>query len=172
MNSKEWWNTVKNDHVKFNSWLQKQYFGETKAAERIKQLITKYNLNKEQSKIIKKIAKQEENHAKWIFGLLKSRGVQPLEKHKERYWKETGIEFDTSDEAFAVAAHAEKMRLERIQVIVDDVNAPSDVRKIFKLILKDELFHEKAFKELSTPEQYKKSEKNHKAGLKSLGLTL
>lgn len=172
MNSQEWWNSVKNDTSKFNQWMQKQYYGELKASERVAELISKFNLQGKDANIVSIISGQESQHAKWVLGLLTSRGVKPLESHSERYWSETGLEFESSNEAFAVAAHAEGMRLERIRAIVNDLETPSDVREVFGKILKDEEFHERAFKGLTTETQYELSKNNHDKGLKALGLTL
>lgn len=172
MNSKKWWSTVKKDEFKFNNWLQKQYFGELKASERIAQLVSKYKLKEKDANILNIIAFQESQHAQWVLELLEAREVKPLNDHVERYWSETGLEFESADEAFAVAAHAEGMRLERIRAIVEDTESPSDVKEVFTKILKDEEFHERAFRELTSEAQYELSRNNHEKGLKALGLTL
>lgn len=53
----------------------------------------------------------------------------------------------------AVAAHAEEMRLERIKIVVSQCK-DKDIRDTFTKILKDELFHAKAFREFTTDEAY------------------
>ena len=71
----------------------------------------------------------------------------------------------------AVAAHAEGMRLERIRVIADDESAPVDIRDTFTKILKDEVWHEKAFTNLSTPDALGATMGDYKLGREALGLT-
>lgn len=170
MNSEQWWSEVKKEQNKFNHWLQTQYFGEMKATERIGSLISVYNLTGKTAKIISRIASDEANHAKWVLELLKTRGVTPPTKHEERYWKKVGLSFNSALEAFAVASHAENMRLEKLQVIANDKEAPSDIRKVFKKILKDEVFHESAFKKLTSQTEYEKAKDNHIKGRIELGL--
>jgi len=172
MDSRDWWSSVKRDPFKFNDWLQKQYYGELKASERVAGLINKYKLGCKEAATVGLIADKEAQHASWIGDLLRSRGLAPLDSHTERYWEETGLDFESADEAFAVAAHAEKMRLERIRAIVEDEDSPSDVLEVFNKILRDEEFHEKAFRSLSSDVQYELSRYSHEKGLKALGLTL
>ena len=72
--------------------------------------------------------------------------------------------------AAAVAAHAEEMRLERISVIMNDEDAPSDIRKVFTDIYKDELFHAKGFRLIAGDEYYNKTSEKHARGVEALGL--
>lgn len=171
MNSKQWWDSVKNDSVKFNDWLVKQYRGEVTAATRIRVLKDNYPSSEKNKRVLEVIASQEEQHAGWVLELLVARGINPsLENAEKRYWAKTlqGIkDFATGT---AVGAHAEGMRLERIKVICEDEEAPADVRVVFQKILKDELFHERAFTQMSTPEALESTRGNHLLGKESLGL--
>jgi len=62
------------------------------------------------------------------------------------------------------------MRLERIEVIVNDPQAPSDVRRVFARILAQERFHERAFRRLSDPQALEATRGAHELGLVALGL--
>lgn len=173
MTSKQWYNKVKKSEKKLNDWLNKQYRGEVTAADRIRQLIISQAPSKKAAAILEKIAVQEENHAEWVLGLLKARGINPdIAGAEQRYWKimlpMTHVSFN---HASAVAAHAEKMRLERIQVIVNDKDTADDIRKVFKRILKQEIFHESAFRKLAGEEAMKSVKPVHNVGLRLLGLS-
>jgi rubrerythrin len=118
------------------------------------------------------IADQEDQHAFWIGELLESRNIKPelIQNKKERYWEKTLPGIDSWETGCAVAAHAEKMRLERITAICDDNESPEDVKEVFKKILKDELFHEKAFREFSSEQAMLDTMENHINGKNALGL--
>lgn len=171
MNSKKWWNLVKNDSKKLNDWLIKQYRGEITAADRIIKFAETYAPNKKSLAVLNVIAKQEKKHAKWVLELLKNRNIIPnIENAEDRYWKETLPEIESFEIGAAIGAHAEKMRLERIRVISGDETAPKDIRNTFKKILKDEIFHEKIFKSLTTIKALNETKNAHEQGLKVLGL--
>ena len=63
------------------------------------------------------------------------------------------------------------MRLERIRVIAQDETAPVDIRETFVKILKDEVWHEKAFTQLSTTEALNSTLGDYKLGREALGLS-
>lgn len=170
--SKQWWQEVKNDDDKFNQWLLKQYRGEVTASQRIDAFREQYSDSEKSSKILQTIAVQERDHASWVLNLLQSRGldIPSVTEAEERYWKETLPSIESFETGCAVGAHAEKMRLERIEVICNDDEAPEDIREVFKKILKDEIFHERAFKRLAGEEAMQKTEASHKRGLEVLGL--
>jgi rubrerythrin len=169
--SKQWWNEVKADDAKFSDWLIKQYRGEVTAASRILAIIDQFDVTERARKVLTRIAGQESTHASWILSLLEARGITPsVEGAEERYWKQVmpaAVDFETTA---AVGAHAEKMRLERIQVICDDESAPTDVRTTFKQILRQELFHERAFRKLAGPDAMAKTKYDHEQGRALLGL--
>jgi tRNA isopentenyl-2-thiomethyl-A-37 hydroxylase MiaE len=171
--SEQWWKETKATPELILEWLKKQYTGEVTAAKRILELGTKFTVSDHYKDVLAVISTQEETHALWIKQLLATRGVDTpvVGKSEDRYWKETlpGIvDFETGS---AVAAHAEKMRLARIRAISNDPTADADIREVFKKILKDEIFHEKAFRSMSTPEAMAKTFPNHEEGAKILGLT-
>lgn len=172
--SLQWWTEVKASPEKLVNWLKNQYHGEAVASERIRQYIMPKMEGKYQF-MVERIADDEERHASWVGTLLHNRGIEPkvLEK-EERYWKTVMTEDFTNDGnyAAAVAAHAEEMRLERIKVIMDDSEAPEDIRSTFKQIYKDELFHAKGFKLIAGDEYYNKASANHAKGLEALGLII
>lgn len=168
--SKQWWESVKNDPTKFNEWLQKQYRGEITAASRIEQFAEKY-ATQNYKRTLRVIAKQERQHASWVLELLINRGITPdVANAENRYWSETLPEIESFETGAAIGAHAEAMRLERIRVISADDSAPSDVQEIFKKILKDELFHERAFRVMAGDQAMQKTMASHEAGRKLLGL--
>ncbi len=172
MNSKQWWELVKNNPAKFNDWLIKQYRGEVTAAQRIRLLASKFARTLLQERTLEIIAKQEETHASWVLDLLKARGIVPDTKNAEdRYWKQTLKGIEDFETGCAVGAHAEGMRLERIRAIADDPEAPKDVADTFKRILKDEIFHEKAFRSFSSKKALAATAGNHSLGLQVLGLS-
>lgn len=170
--SQEWWNEVKADNLKFIAWLQKQYVGEVTAADRIEKYAISYAYPREE-RILRVIAAQELKHAHWVADLLLARGVEPSSIDKETpYWDATLHNIDSLASATAVAALAEKMRLERIRVIANDESAPEDVRTVFTNILGEELFHEAAFRNMSNPEAIQAATAAHENGLEAIGLIM
>lgn len=163
--SQVWWKEVKNSPEKLAAWLQKQEFGERLAAKRVSELAERMN-----SAPIRKIAKEEGVHAEWVLNLMRVRNIPAITEHPDRYWAHAT--FTNDQEAVAVAAHAEKMRLERITVIANDVTAPYDIVTTFRKILSDETEHEEVFRLLSSKEHYEAARKNHERGASALGLTI
>jgi len=169
--SQQWWQEVSKDKEKLHAWLQKQHYGEVQASHRVHALVDQFRLTGNIKEKIETIAKDEARHAAWIKEILNARHIETLPTHEERYWKET-MTFTDAIGAFAVAAHAEKMRLSRIEVIANDVTAPWDIREAFVKILMDEVLHEKIFRELTPKEEYERARGFHEKGAESLGLTL
>lgn len=173
--SQEWWNDIKTSDIKIAAWLRKQWRGEVTASYRIKKLSSQYATTEKECNILLTIAVQEETHASWIKDLLDNRNIEvndsSIVEAEERYWAKTlpGIkDFATGT---AVAAHAEGMRLERIRVIARDETAPADIRETFVKILKDEVWHEKAFTQLSTTKALNSTLGDYKLGREALGLS-
>ncbi len=173
--SKEWWDDIKGSEIKTAAWLRKQWRGEVTAGQRIRKLADQYATDVHSSTVLEHIASQEDTHATWIKQLLSNRNIAvddtAIVEAEERYWSKTlpGIkDFATGT---AVAAHAEGMRLERIRVIANDTTAPTDIRDTFVRILTDEIWHEKAFTHLSTPDALAATEGDYKLGREALGLT-
>lgn len=171
--SQQWWDEVKNDSDKFNDWLVKQYRGEVTAASRIFAVMVHFDVSKPAKKVLTKIAEQESMHAEWIRELLNARGLKAtMDFAEDRYWAEVlpgAIDFET---AAAVGAHAEQMRLERINVIVEDKDTPEDIRHTFEKILKQEIFHASAFAKLAGVDAMAKTKYSHEQGLALLGLVI
>ncbi len=170
--SKQWWEEVKADTEKFNRWLVKQYRGEVTASNRINLFATHFaDEGSFQAKLLKSIALDESKHARWILDILKSRGLEPsIEGAGERYWSKTVPRILSFEYGCAVGAHAEGMRLERIRTIAGDESAPADIRSIFQRILEDEVFHERAFREMAGPEAMDRTLAAHRQGREVLGL--
>lgn len=173
---KEWWDDVKSDPAKTLNWLKNQYHGEATASEKIGKYILPQFSESKQLFIIERIMDDENKHAGWIKELLEKRGGEAAILDKtERYWEETmqDEELNTSPQyAAAVGAHAEEMRLERIRCICADEEAPEDIQKVFGMILKDEVFHAKAFKYLAGAEYYGAAAEKHAKGVEALGLII
>jgi rubrerythrin len=172
--SKEWWTEVKASKEKLASWLQAQFVGETGAAVRIRDFQQKFGseISQKQSDILNTIADQEMNHASWVKTLLESRGIATVDEHSDRYWKEilpSAVDYKTGA---AVGAHAEKMRLERIQVIADDEEADKDIRDTFRKILKEEIFHERAFREMAGSQAMNEVSEAQGRAMEAIGLIL
>lgn len=174
-NSKTWWSEIKADQNKLNGWLKDQYHGELTAVDRIqKHLLSKVTPGSDTHKKISFIRDQEADHANWIKDLLVSRGLEATKLDKvERYWDETltGAIGQDLEYGCAVAAHAEEMRLERIQVIAADPECPEDIRSVFQKILPQELGHASIFSSLAGNRKGDAAE-GHAKGLEALGLIL
>lgn len=171
----QWWNEVKQDQALFLSWLQRQYRGEVSAAHRLREVIDHFSneLTQEDRRTLYTIMQQEAMHATWVKDLLLARGQQPdpdQENATRRYWATQDLSFKDFAKTMAVAAHAEKMRLERIEAIAMDEDAPTDVRSVFSGILIDETFHEEAFRKMAGPQAMSNTKADHEEGRKLLGL--
>ena len=175
--SQQWWDSIKDSPNLINNWLLNQFYGEMSAYLRITSVLnSNVQLSTKQQKALEKICQEELTHAHWIRDLLTTRNLvaDSTKEHVERYWQNTlpSLEDKTSDELFAIGAHAEEMRLERIKVIANDLNADKDIKETFVKILKDELTHAALFKNLTTEDEYNKAKVNHDNGLNALGLVI
>ena len=168
--SAQWWAETKSDEVKLIAWLQKQYHGEITAADRIEDFcLSRAPANWVPS--LKRIAREERTHAAWVGTLLAARGINPVRLNKpERYWDETLKGITDFETAAGVAAHAENMRLERIELIANDYTGPEDIRATFAKILRDEHGHANAFREMAGPDAIAKTLDAHLAGSAAIGL--
>ncbi len=171
--SKEWWERMKADPVAQLRWLRDQYHGEAAAAIRMQKFVDKFGCDAKfnERKTVEEIARQEAEHAEWIGQLLTDRGVEPhLLMKTERYWEATLKGITSWDTGCAVAAHAEKMRLDRIRVIANDPESPADIRDVFAKILPQEEFHERAFRAFTSEAALFTTLGNHMEGAEALGL--
>ncbi len=170
--SAEWWEATKADPKRFTDWLQDQYHGEITAVSRIGKFRGTFTeTGSDEDTILRIIQGQEYTHALWIKDLLVSRGIAPRVLMKtERYWDQTVGGIDSLETGAGVAAHAELMRLERIRTIVEDTEAPKDVREVFERILPQEEFHAKAFTKMAGEAGMVATAAAHKNGLLALGL--
>jgi rubrerythrin len=169
--SREWWSETKQSDAAMTRWLLSQYHGEVSAAEKIERLRERFAAGSPRAdRLLSIIAAQERLHAGWVLTLLQRRGLDPAREHQDRYWSKTLPGITDLETGCAVGAHAEKMRLERIETIVFDEGAPADVRAVFQQILPQELFHERAFRSLSTPAALSQTSTAHEEGRNALGL--
>lgn len=168
--SEQWWVEVKANNKKFVRWLKKQYRGELAAAVRIEQFCTKVAPPKWKP-TLRKIAAQERTHAQWIGQLLTTRGISlEIIEIPERYWDETLSSITDFVSATAVAAHAEIMRLERINVIASDLSVDADILGTFVKIRAEEVFHAKAFSAMAGKKALTKAGEAHRRGKRAIGL--
>jgi rubrerythrin len=173
MTSREWWAVTRSDASALGSWLRDQYRGEATAAVRIEMLRDAFAAAGTRAhRVLTVIAAQERKHASWVGELLAARGqAVVVEEQAERYWPQVvGLIADLETGA-AVGAHAERMRLERIEVIAEDSSAPDDVRRVFAKILPEERFHERAFRALAGDAALQRTASAHALGREALGLS-
>lgn len=172
--TEQWWQEVSNDPEKMIEWLKDQYYGEQTAAARIRHLIVQYpDITTVERELIEMIAEDESNHAEWVKGLLINRGIPSTNFTRAkgaRYWSATLPKTDvTFSQMCAIGHHAEVMRLERIKLLASD-DRFLDIAEVFGRILPEEVFHSKAFKVMSTPEDIAAALPAHLEGMNALGL--
>ena len=170
--SQQWWNTVRNDDALLRAWLRDQYRGEATAAPRIESLRDAYaKRGTKAHRVLTLIAAQERKHASWVAQLLAARGeAVGVDDVTERYWPHVTKLIDDLETGAAVGAHAERMRLERIEVIAADADASSDVRDVFTRILVEGRFHARAFAALAGDAALARTKNAHVLGRAALGL--
>jgi hypothetical protein len=171
--STEWWTSIKADRAAFEAWLYDQYRGEVTAAGRIEALRDAFvRPGTRAHRVLSVIAAQERKHARWVGELLAARGLEVcVWDDEDRYWREIIPEVVDLETGAAVGAHAEKMRLERIEAIAGDEGAEADVRDVFRRILPEERFHERAFRGLASPAAMARTQHAHALGRRALGLS-
>ena len=167
--SKEWVEEISQDSLKLHHWLERQFIGEELAARRLEELCTHPDITENQRPIIERIAKEERLHSEWIAKLLPS--LPEVSYDEDRYWSKVNLSELSLDELLAAGHHAEEMRLERIQAVVDST-LPDNIREVFAKILPMEKFHAKAFGSLASEEALAKTEENHRAGMLALNLVI
>jgi rubrerythrin len=172
MNTEQWLDKITSDKEKLTHWLERQFIGEITAAKRIRKLADE--APEKFKPVLNRIADDEALHAFWVGELLVARNIQiPVIEHPEdRYWKPILSELDTFEKTAAAGHHAEGMRLVRIRALADSDKVDSDIREVFRKILPDEEFHEKAFGKMSNDEAVKYMQDKHEAGLELLGLEI
>lgn len=171
--SRAWWAKTKTNRAALEAWLYDQYRGEITAGPRVDALRDAFATPGTRAhRILTVIADQERKHARWVAELLTARGLDAhVEPAEDRYWRQTVPEVVDLETGAAVGAHAEKMRLERIEAIAEDPTAPADIREVFCRILPEERFHERAFRALASPAALERTKGAHDLGRRALGLT-
>jgi rubrerythrin len=172
MNTEQWLDKVTSSKEELHHWLERQYIGEITAAKRIRKLADEAPAKFKP--VINRIADDEALHAFWVGELLVTRGiaVPAIEHSEDRYWKPILSELDTFEKTAAAGHHAEGMRLVRIRSLADSDKVDEDIRNVFRKILPDEEFHEKAFGKMSDSESINYMQDKHQAGLDMLGLEI
>jgi rubrerythrin len=171
--SNEWWALTRSDPAALRRWLRDQYRGEATAAVRIEILRDAFAAPGTRAhRVLTVIAAQERKHASWVGELLAARGLPAVVEEKaERYWPCVVGSIADLETGAAVGAHAERMRLERIEAIAADTSAPDDVRCVFARILPEERFHERAFRGLAGDVALRRTASAHALGREALGLS-
>ena len=172
MNTQQWLDKVTSSKDELHHWLERQFIGEITAAKRIRKLADE--APEKFKPVINRIADDESLHAFWVGELLVNRNIQiPTVEHAEdRYWKPILSELDSFEKTAAAGHHAEGMRLVRIRALAESDKVDEDIRNVFRKILPDEEFHEKAFGNMSNDESVEFMRDKHKAGLEMLGLEI
>ncbi len=170
--SAAWWKRTRTDATRLQAWLYDQLRGEVTAASRIEALRDRFcTPDTRASRILTVIARQERDHARWIGELLAARGLRvEVQDKADRYWRSVLPGIADLATGAAVGAHAERMRLERIEEIAGNDSTPADIRAVFAAILPQERFHALAFAQLSTPEAMERTANAHALGRAALGL--
>lgn len=170
MNTQQWLDKVTSSKTELHHWLERQYIGEITAAKRIRALAKEAPAKFQP--VINRIADDEAQHAFWVGELLVARQIQipKIENAENRYWEPILSNLDTFEKTTAAGHHAEGMRLIRIRALADSEKIDSDIREVFRKILPDEEYHEKAFGAMSTEEAIAEMLDKHEAGLELLGL--
>ncbi|MFT3697213.1 MAG: ferritin-like domain-containing protein [Kofleriaceae bacterium] len=172
MDSTTWWAQTKRNPDALTRWLYDQYRGEVTASHRIEAMRDAFcEPSTRAHRVLSAIAKQERLHASWVGALLVARDLPvEVEAKPDRYWREVVPEVTDLETGAAVGAHAERMRLERIEAIAGDAEAPADIRAVFARILPQEQFHARAFASLATDESLARTANAHALGRLALGL--
>ena len=172
MNTQEWLDKITGSKVELQHWLERQYIGEITAAHRIAQLVT--DAPDKFKPVISKIANDEAQHAIWVGQLLLDRdiAIPEIKDTDNRYWKPILSEIDSFEKTAAAGHHAEGMRLVRIRALANSNKVDEDIREVFRKILPDEEFHEKAFGAMSDVDSIEFMRGKHEAGLEMLGLEI
>jgi rubrerythrin len=172
MNTQQWLDKVTSSKDELHHWLERQYIGEVTAAQRISQLVQEAPIKFKP--VLAKIAADELQHAMWVWELLAIRDIElpKIDHAEDRYWKPILSELDSFEKTAAAGHHAEGMRLVRIRALADSDKVDEDIREVFRRILPDEEYHEKAFGAMSDSESIKVMKDKHDAGLEMLGLEI
>ena len=132
-------------------WLQKQYVGELEAIASMEKLLRSFDANPKGAKLrnlVVRVIRDERNHVAMIERLLQARGVTPEAPASPEVL--SGL--DQWAEGCAATSRAEAIRAGEIRTVIADLGTPDDIRTVFGRVLKEEVFHEKAFRELAGQE--------------------
>lgn len=174
----EWLAKILSSKEELHHWLKRQWIGEVTAHQRISNVADKYHgrISASTQQVLSNIATQELNHSLWIRDLLANRNIEmpvgSLGEGEKRYWEPVLKYMESFEEIAAAGHHAEAMRLVRIRALCECEEIDEDIRNVFKRILPEEVFHEAAFKRLSSPEALEKMSGKHQEGLRLLGLEI
>lgn len=168
----QWWQAIKDNPFLLEDWLTKQLRGEVTAVTRLEEFCQNYvPPGHKWLKTLRTIQDQERQHAEWVRGLLEDRGFSTeVLQTPQRYWTQTLGQVNSFESAAAASAYAETMRLARIRLIASDEQTPADIREKFRLILPQEIFHAKAFRQMAGDEAMQAALQAHQRGINAIGL--
>lgn len=156
----DWWEGVLIDYPQLIDWLEKQYIGELKAGERMREVFGWFDLSEEDAKAVEKVASEEDLHAYWFAELLGDRNIAIEDiDQPATFWEDIKGTANTLEEAGAIAYLAEKARLTRMEVIADCKKSPHDVKLVVKRVLHQEIQHASVFIKLTTNEEVARQRK-------------
>ena len=173
----QWLEEVVTNPTKLNHWLQRQYVGEMLAAQRIQQIADAYqqmeSANPSAVMVLARIANDERNHAQWVKELLELFNIELPEVTLEgtRYWQGDELDLPFTD-LMALGHHAETMRLQRIVALSVDTRVHVAIQAVFSRVLQDEIFHARAFGDMTEPNAIERMRTRHQEGLERLGLEI
>ncbi|ASD50435.1 hypothetical protein FDI24_gp154 [Acidovorax phage ACP17] len=170
----EWLAGIENDRALLEDWLKKQYRGEVRASIKVAELAETIE-DPSLRTAVDRVADDEGRHAAWIRAILKVEGVEvnpDQENADDRYWRHVMDGELSQDELLAAGAHAEQMRLVRIEAIMNSGVLGQHIIAVFRRIYEDEVHHARIFSQACTPEAYAKMSEKHQAGLAALGLEI
>lgn len=146
---REAWTRTPDKQGALLDWLKEQYIGEREAVASMEVLLAtgrkQPDANPKYLHLMEKVIADEHRHVAMIKELLISRGATIPEIGEPEVLPGMDAFFSGS----AVASRAEAVRAGVIRVILEDGEVPQDVKSSFLVILREEAFHEKAFREVA-----------------------
>ncbi len=170
-----WWKQVLMNPKKLFNWLKKLRNTEEAAYQRFVDFANEYcKNNPHYYRVFTTIAEQEAEHAKIIEALLTKYGekIDLNKKYPEKYWSEAQKCVNDMETAAGLGFFAEDLSLQRMLVIIDNPETPSDLKELFERLHADEKFHVNALKRIAGEKGVNGVIDCHSKGLEALGLAI
>ena len=139
------WQKLKGQARGLVKWLLDQYVGERNAVasmEQLREAVLRHGGTDKVVALVDRVLNDERRHVATIGRLLVARGETNLPVGEPVVLE--GLDDPNAGPAFV--SRAEAVRAGIIRVVVDDPDVPADIREVFQIILKEERFHEEAFR--------------------------